>query len=154
MTVRSRSDSTPRARILLIGGNKSGLAARKAILEEQGHKITTSPGGEDAFDQFGRGKFDLVVTDYRMAHVDGVGIIQHVREIDPGVRVILLSGYVEAYGLDESNTGADIVLSKGANEVAHLIRAVNRLLRRTSAQRKPPARQKAPTGVRRRAAGQ
>jgi len=42
--------------------------------------------------------------------------------------------------LNEDSTGADAVLQKSANEVTHLLRAVQRLLRR-----KPPAR-KPPTG--------
>jgi hypothetical protein len=52
------------------------------------------------------------------------------------VSIILISGFTDTLGLNEANTGADIVLQKSANEVTHLIRAVNRLIRKP-APRKP-----------------
>jgi CheY-like chemotaxis protein len=72
--------------------------------------------------------------------MDGVEFIKHVRTADPGARVILLSGFVEPLGLNEENTGADTVLTKSANEPAHLMRSVKRLLNRTV--KKPPLSQK------------
>ena len=65
-----------------------------------------------------------------MGKMTGSELIQKIRGLEPGIPVILLSGYVEAFGLTESTTGADIVLAKGPNEVTHLIRAVSRLLKR------------------------
>ncbi len=128
------------ARILLVDDNKSGLAARKAVLEEMGHRVMTASGAEDALEIFARGGIHVLVTDYRMPRIDGVELIRRVREVQAEIPVILLSGYVEALGLSESNTGADIVIAKSANEITHLLRAVSRLLRRKPA-RKPPAKQ-------------
>ena len=47
---------------------------------------------------------------------------------------------MEPLGLTEENTGADAVISKSANEPAHLLRSVKRLFNRGL--RKPPASQK------------
>jgi CheY-like chemotaxis protein len=137
-TVPTRSGP---ARILLVDDNKSGLAARKAILEELGHGVTTATGGEDALEHFSKSKFDLVITDHRMARMNGVELIRRIRGLDPAVPVIMLSGYVDSLGLTEANTGADLVLAKSANEVTHMVRAVSRLLRPKAA-KKPPAVQK------------
>ena len=87
-------------------------------------------------------KFDVVVTDYRMPRMDGGELIQRIRMLDPHARIILLSGFVEPLGLTEQNTGADAVITKSANEPAHLVRSVKRLVNR--ALRKPPGSQKAP----------
>ena len=62
-------------------------------------------------------------------------------QADPNARIILLSGFVEPLGLTEQNTGADTVIAKSANEPAHLVRWVKRLVNRIV--RKPPASQKA-----------
>ena len=62
--------------------------------------------------------------------MDGVELIARVRKQSPEVPVILLSGFVDALGLSESNTGADVVIQKSANEVSHLVRSVGRLLRK------------------------
>jgi CheY-like chemotaxis protein len=140
MTAGTRSNSPTVAHILLVDDNKSGLAARKVVLEELGHRVTTASCGEDALEHFSSEKFDLVVTDYRMPRIDGIELIKRLRGIHPGILVIMLSGYIEALGLTEASTGADVVLSKSANEVTHLIRSVNRLLRRGKL-KKPPARQ-------------
>jgi CheY-like chemotaxis protein len=129
------------AHILLVDDNRSGLSARKAILEELGHSITTATSGEEALEHISKVKFDLVVTDHRMPRMSGVELIRKIRGIAPAVPVILLSGYVEALGLTESNTGADLVLAKNATEVTHLIRGVSRLLRQKSV-KKPPASQR------------
>jgi len=132
--------ATP-ARILLVGHNRSGLAARSAVLEELGYRVTPAASGEEALEHFSSSKFDLVVTDQRMGRMDGSELIRRIREQEPSARIIMLSGYVEALGLTEASTGADIVLAKGANEVVHLVRGVARLLR-LRPPKKPAASQK------------
>jgi CheY-like chemotaxis protein len=135
-----RSSTHQPARILMVDDNKNGLAARKAVLEELGHHIATANAPEDALELFHPGKFDVLVTDYKMPKMDGVELIRKIREIEPGIPAIILSGYVDSVGLNEANTGADVVLSKSSSEVPQLIRAVNRVLRKKAA-RKPPATQ-------------
>lgn len=138
MSVRQNSANTSRARILLVDDNANGLAARKTVLEELGHKVLTSMSGADALEQFAAHAIDLVVTDYKMPRMDGLDLICRLRVQAPGLPIVLLSGFAEALGLGEASTGADVVLQKSANEVSHLVRAVNRLLRRKPA-RKPPS---------------
>jgi CheY-like chemotaxis protein len=116
--------------ILLVDDNKLGLSARKSVLEELGHRIATASNGADALEQFGDREFDLVVTDYKMPRMDGLELIVGLRKIAPGLPVILISGFVDALGLNEETTGADVVIQKSANEVSHLVRAVARLLRK------------------------
>jgi CheY-like chemotaxis protein len=117
-------------RILLVDDNVSGSTARKTVLEELGHKIHMASSGADALEQFSQHKFDLVVTDYKMPRMDGLELITRLRKQQPEIRIVLVSGFVDTLGLNESITGADAVIQKSANEVTHLVRAVNRLLRR------------------------
>ncbi len=114
-----------------------GLAARKSVLEELGYKIITANDAPEALECFAAGTFDLIVTGYKMPRMNGIELIKHVRKHNEIIPVILLSGIADALGLTEGNTGADIVIQKSANEVTHLVRAVNRLMRK-KAQRKPP----------------
>jgi len=124
------------ANILLVDDNAPGLRARKTVLEELGHRISTAATGTDALEQFGGHKFDLVVTDYRMPRMDGLELIAGLRKLAPDVPIVLISGFVDSMGLNEDNTGADVVIQKSANEVAHLVRSVNRLLRRKPARKR------------------
>jgi CheY-like chemotaxis protein len=126
------------SRILLVDDNANGLKARKMVLEELGYGIVTASNGHDALERFAPQKFDLVVTDYKMPHMDGLELIVHLRKLAPEVPIVLISGFVDSMGLNEENTQADAVIQKSANEVAHLSRAVARLLRQQSARQKPP----------------
>lgn len=120
--------------ILLVDDNRLGLAARKAVLEELGYRITPARSAIEALTLFEEGEFALVITDYRMPRMDGLELILRIRKRSPAIPVVLLSGFVDTLGLECGNTGADIVIQKSANEVNLMVRAVRRLLR---ARRKP-----------------
>ncbi len=135
--------TTEQAAILLVDDNHNGLAARRALLQQLGHRITIAHSGEDALELFAQTSFDVVVTDYKMPRMHGGELIRRIREARPQVRVILLSGFVDPLGLTEESTGADIVIAKSAGEVGHLVRAVDHLLHRRAAppMRRPPQSQ-------------
>lgn len=130
MPVRTSPPATAHSCILLVDDNANGLSARKSVLEELGHRIVTAASGAEALEQFIHVKFDLVVTDYKMPRMDGIELIARLRKQAPELPVILISGFVDALGLNEASTGADVVIQKSSNEVSHLVRSVNRLLRR------------------------
>jgi two-component system response regulator CpxR len=130
MSLRNSPSSSIHGRILLVDDNANGLSARKTVLEEVGHKITAVTSGADALEQFAKQKYDLVVTDYKMPRMDGMELIARLRKLSADLPIVLVSGYVDALGLNEESTGADAVIQKSANEVSHLLRAVSRMLRR------------------------
>ena len=80
-----------------------------------------------------------MVTDYKMPKMTGVEFIGRLRKQHPAIGVILISGFTDTLGLNEANTGADIVMQKSAHEVSQLIRSVNRLLRKQHQPVKKPA---------------
>lgn len=129
------SSSGLSGRILLLDDNSLGLTARRSVLEELGHKVVTSGAPHEALELCSKQRFDVVVTDYKMPKMNGVEFITRLRKQSPAVGVILISGFTDTLGLNETNTGADVVIQKSSHEVSHLIRSVNRLLRN---QRQPP----------------
>jgi CheY-like chemotaxis protein len=134
----SSSSTNPCGRILIVDDNSLGLAARRSVLEELGHKVVTSGAPHDALEVCGKQRFDVVVTDYKMPKMNGVEFITRLRKQHPTLRVILISGFTDTLGLNENNTGADIVIQKSSHEVGQLIRAVNRLLRKQNQPSKKP----------------
>ena len=129
-----RSIGAP-VRLLLVDDHPAGLAARTSVLTELGFALTTASSAEDAFVKFQAEPFPLVVTDYKLPGKTGVDLIAGIRAVAPETRIVLISGFVDVLGLTEHSTGADAVLTKSANEVGQLIRAVSRLLRRTVAKK-------------------
>ncbi|HEV2688644.1 MAG TPA: response regulator [Bryobacteraceae bacterium] len=121
-------------RILLLDDNSLGQSARRSVLEELGHKVTTLSSPQEALELCGKQRFDVVVTDYKMPKMNGVEFITRLRKQHPTMGVILISGFIDTLGLNEANTGADVVIQKSSHEVSHLIRSVNRLVRK---QREP-----------------
>lgn len=134
---------------LLLVNDCQGLRARKCLLEEGGFLVEAVCDPAVALQYVLAGQVDLVVTDHKPPAVDGLALIAMLRQQRPQLPIILLSGVADALGLNENNTGATIVLQKGANEVTHLLRSVSRLLQRKVA-RKPPASLVAAAGEARR----
>ena len=124
------SASAPSARILLVDDNGDGLSARKSVLEEIGYQIVTATSGVDALAKFAASGCDLVVTDYKMPVMDGLQLIRQLRQQCPELAIVMISGYSDSLGMDEKSTGADVVIQKSSNEVAHLVRSVNGLLKK------------------------
>jgi len=145
--------SPPPPQILLVDDNPDGLLVRTALLKEAGYDVQIANSGQEGLKLFVGANFDVVVTDYRMPGMNGKELIEKIRDLNPLARIILLSGFVEPLGLTEESTGADVVISKSANEALHLVRSVKRLLNRGAATRKPPGAQAGPGGTRPRARG-
>jgi len=133
-------------RILLVDDNRMGLIARKTVLAENGYDVTTTDHPERALALIEEQRFSLVVTDYKMPKMNGTQLIACMRGIGYRAPVILISGYVEALGLNEANTGADIVIQKGSLEVPQLLHAVRTLLHI----RKPPVSSRPTAAARKR----
>ena len=140
---------TGSSKILLIDDNRCGLLVRKTVLEEMGHSIVSSASPFEGLEHFASTPFDLVITDYRMPGMNGSQVIAAIRESRPEMPIILISGLVDALGLNEQNTGADSVISKNNMEVANLTRSVSRLLKRKPV-KKPVGSQ---TGLDKKASG-
>jgi len=147
MVSRSEVPTTASVRILLVDDNRSGLVARKTVLEELGYSTDGAPDASSAMALFKKEHYDLVVTDYRMPDMDGVELIALIRAERPEIPIIMISGFVDALGLNEKSTGANAVIMKSANEVQHLIRSAGRLLKPP---KKPPVRESVAVRVKRR----
>ncbi len=116
------------ALILLVDDNHDGIVARRSVLEELGYKVISACCGSEALELASRQNFDLIITDYRMKPMDGLEFIAEVRARGYQKPVILLSGFADSLGLQEQNTGADVVIQKSANEISALLRHTKRLL--------------------------
>lgn len=125
--------------ILLVDDNHDGVIARQAVLEELGYSVQPAHSGAEALALLDREKFDLIITDYKMAPMDGLQLISSVRSRGLEVPIILLSGFADTMGLKTDATGANVVMQKSAHEVSTLVRHTKRLL---SPARKPAGSQR------------
>jgi two-component system cell cycle sensor histidine kinase/response regulator CckA len=69
--------------------------ALQRILERDGHQVTLAECGEEAIDLYAAHwrDLDVVVLDVMMPDVDGREVLRRMRAMNPGVRVVLSSGF-------------------------------------------------------------
>src|SRR4051812_13517196 len=63
------------------------------ILEMQGYRAVCAYNAADAIDKFTKEKFDILVTDFRMEGMNGLELARQIHSRDPGVPVIIVTGY-------------------------------------------------------------
>lgn len=85
-------------RLLVIDDDELLRQSMRAILEREGHSVSVAPGGRSGIDvftaAFHRGeRFDAVITDLGMPHVDGRAVAAAVKSVSLDTPVILLTGW-------------------------------------------------------------
>lgn len=65
------------------------------MLERAGFTVLTAENGRQAVEVYRQegDRIDVVVLDLSMPELDGLETLEQLRRIDPGVRVVLLSGH-------------------------------------------------------------
>jgi len=65
------------------------------LLVEAGHRVVLARSGPEALETMGRlqGELDLLLTDLRMPHMDGVQLAAEVRRIQPDAGILLMAAY-------------------------------------------------------------
>jgi CheY-like chemotaxis protein len=80
--------------VLLVDDEPAFRSLLAATLAQEGYHVIQAGDGEEAVAAISKVKrVDIVVTDIRMPHVDGVTMAQRLRRAQPGVPVIFITGY-------------------------------------------------------------
>jgi CheY-like chemotaxis protein len=70
------------------------------VLEDRGHKVLATPDGRACVERYsaelgsGGKPFDLVILDYRMPVLDGLGAAREILSLCPDQRIVFASAYV------------------------------------------------------------
>ena len=65
------------------------------ILMNAGYEVTTASDGREAVDLLGERQFALVMLDYKLPLIDGLGVLEKIKEMEQSVPTIVMSGLVE-----------------------------------------------------------
>jgi two-component system, NtrC family, sensor kinase len=106
----------------------------QSYLQKWGYEVTAAQDGADAWDLFGRGSFPMIITDWMMPELDGLGLLRLVRSAQrPGyVYALLVTAKSEKEDLVEGmEAGADDFLTKpfDRDELRVRLRAGERIIR-------------------------
>ncbi|HEY72210.1 MAG TPA: GAF domain-containing protein [Thermoflexia bacterium] len=83
-------------RVLVVDDELGIREAFQMLLEEEGYDVATAAGFFEAELLLIERPFDVVVTDIIMPHVNGLALLQRVREIDKSIPVIMVTGKPDA----------------------------------------------------------
>jgi CheY-like chemotaxis protein len=79
--------------ILLVDDDRRITRTLSDILNVSGYETTEASSGPDALEKARTMKFDCVISDIKMPEMDGVELHRRLREIQPGLPVILMTAY-------------------------------------------------------------
>lgn len=116
------------ARILIVDDDEMDRLMERSMLDGLGHTLLFASDGDVALSVYRKEEVDLVITDLAMPELNGLRLIQEIMELDPGARIIAVSGH-NAEQLDlAANMGAVCTLFKPV-DYGELLAAVENALK-------------------------
>jgi len=81
------------ATILVLDDVSDAGALIRRILEKKGHAIETFTEEEQALARIRKGGVDLAILDIKLKKMSGIEVLEEIKKIDRGIKVIILTGY-------------------------------------------------------------
>ncbi|MGO8952653.1 MAG: response regulator [Rhodomicrobium sp.] len=91
------ADLTGSGTVLLVEDEEAVRSFASRALATRGYTVLEAASGVEALDIMDRekGQVDLVVSDVVMPEMDGPTLLRHLRERNPNIRIVFMSGYAE-----------------------------------------------------------
>jgi putative two-component system response regulator len=120
-------------RILIVDDDPIALELLRDTLADAGHDVACAPDGQAALDLLARDSFQVVITDWEMPRLDGLGLCQAIRRggLESYVYVVLLTVHDStAERVRGLSAGADDFMSKPfePDELLARVRSADRIL--------------------------
>ena len=84
------------AKLLVVDDEEIALSNLQHVMEREGYAVTACHSGTEAVERLEQEHFDVVLTDLRMEGVDGMGVLEKSRALQPEAEVIMITGYATA----------------------------------------------------------
>ena len=79
---------------LLLADDEEGIRKVLGIsLADRGYEVLTAEDGDEALKIFSRAKPQIVLTDIKMPGMDGIELLQKIKQEDPDTEVIMITGH-------------------------------------------------------------
>ena len=88
------------------------LELASVIIKPLGCEVRTFRDPETALKEFIKSRPKLVITDYAMGRMSGMDLVRECRRIEPGQKIILVSGTVDEHVFVDAPAKPDRFLSK------------------------------------------
>jgi len=105
--------------ILIIDDEKPTLSMFQLFLKAYGYRVLVAENGREGLEIFEREQPAIVLTDVKMPGIDGLAVLQQIRERRPRTQVIVITGHGDADLANQAlNAGAVDFIHKPINREA------------------------------------
>ena len=113
-------------KILIVDDEKNIRTSLGRFFDLNGHSAESAENGRDAIEMARRGSFDCILLDLKLPDMEGIQVLEKIREVDPYVPVILLTAHGSTgKAVEAMKKGAFDFFEKPADEDKLLIAARN-----------------------------
>ena len=121
-----------RPQLLIVDDEKPTRDGLRAALEDQ-YEIWVAEDAATAMDLLERESFDVLLTDLRLPHEDGMNLIARAKSLSKPPICILMTAYgSEEVAVEAMKKGADDYISKGRMQIDELEMRIARAIRQQS----------------------
>ena len=81
------------AKIMIVDDEKLVRWSISNGLKKDHHEVLCAEDGEEAVKKAREHPFDLVITDFKMPGMNGAEVLEHVKQLSPETKVMILTAY-------------------------------------------------------------
>jgi two-component system chemotaxis response regulator CheY len=101
------------AKVLIVDDSALTRRSLRQILETAGCEVLEAENGLDALERYFLDKPDVVLLDLVMRGMYGLDVLQKIRELDPGARIVVVSADIQTSSQDlAGEAGAAAFINK------------------------------------------
>jgi ATP-dependent Lon protease len=105
--------SVQTSQILVVDDEEIARTNLEYILRKEGHQVAIAANGLEALEKIKAQEFDVVLTDLKMEKMDGIQLLESVKQIAPHTEIVMVTGYATvSSAVDALKKGAAHYLSK------------------------------------------
>jgi DNA-binding NtrC family response regulator len=115
----------PKARLLIVDDDPIVRDSLGQWFDSEGYQVETIASGREVLSQAARDRWDLALLDIKMPGMDGMELQSRLREIDPELPLIIMTGYASVdTAVQALKNGAYDYITKpfDPDELVHLVR--------------------------------
>lgn len=84
---------TPNAHILLVEDDLSHCTILQALINGWSYRVSVAHNGRQALEQVMAQPFDLILSDVRMAEMDGIAALKAIKSYNPAIPILIMTAY-------------------------------------------------------------
>jgi PAS domain S-box-containing protein len=124
--VTSKATAGPSRMLLVVDDDAAALRVAERVLQRDGYRVLTAPHGRAALEVYAeRGpNIDAVVLDLTMPELSGWETLRELRQLNPHVTVLLMSGYAQEPGASIDGAAGFLAKPYSADELRDAVAGV------------------------------